>query len=346
MTDASLKLSNNRLYIFTGMILLIGWALALFSWLNTCTEACEEEHKYRLFGLSFGIIGLIYFTGLLVAFLLSFRSSRFLMLMGLLLFLGIGAETLFIGVQKYVIEAWCPICLGIAGTLLLSVACFIKVFFDSSTRLHMTHSRRIRNFFAAISAMAVGFLIAFAGVAKHDDLEAAENGLQKRLFLGNKDSNVEVYVFTSWICPACRHLEPALERMSPAILQKAKVVFVDYGDDVTSLNFLPYNLSFMLNDPASYVALRHMLKEIAKDTDSPTDAQVEKEAAKLGIAYKQLNYADVALGISYFKNLTNRFKVTTLPALIAVNPITHQKKEITGIGITETNALETIKALQ
>src|SRR4030042_2265214 len=84
------------------------------SWLGICSDGCEETHLYRLFGIPLSPLGVGYFTLCGFAFLTRdrFRFSGFLI--PLLLSGALGSEFVLVWIQKYVIGKWCPLCVGIA----------------------------------------------------------------------------------------------------------------------------------------------------------------------------------------------------------------------------------------
>jgi len=90
------------------------WILSAMSWLGICTDGCEETHLYTLFGLPLSPLGVGYFTLCGIAFLTRnrFRFSGFLI--PLLLAGALGSEFVLVWIQKYVIGKWCPLCVGIA----------------------------------------------------------------------------------------------------------------------------------------------------------------------------------------------------------------------------------------
>lgn len=352
----NMEISNSSriskiLYILTGFGIFAGLILTILSWSGACTEACNDSHSYRFFGVPFELIGILFFLLLITSYFLSRKYQIFATITALLLACGIGSEVMFILIQKYYIGAWCPICLGIATSIgIAAIASGIdyilklRTVIIQGTRSDIMHG--LSKSLTTLSAFTIGFLIAFFGVAKQDNLIAAEKTFEERVAFGQTKNTVDVYVFTSWVCPACRRFEPKLEEMMPKIMEKAQVVFVDYGVDDTTLNFLPYNLSFMLHNKENYLALRHMLKEMANDTEAPTDEEVEKAASKLGFKYKQLNYAEVALGIEYFKNLSTDLKVKSLPSFVIVNNSKKQTAMLTGSQISQAAVLKVVDEMK
>lgn len=197
------------------------------------------------------------------------------------------------------------------------------------------------------TALVVGLLAAFLGTSKYDAMEAAENTIKENIVFGPKDSNVEVFLFTDWACPACRKLEPGLEKMSNGITKDARLYFIDHAIHPETLNFIPYHLSFMLNNKPQYFKLRDMLTSISEKTGTPTEEQVAAAASKLGVKYNELNYADVAMGIKYFKALGEKFKIEGTPTMVIVNTETKKGKKLTGNNeITAENIQQAISTLK
>ena len=97
----------------------------------------------------------------------------------------------------------------------------------------------------------VAYVISFYGVFKPEESFAA--GLDGDVpYFGNENSPVEVYYITDWFCPACKQIEPELEPYYPKMMTKARLFFVDYPIHPETMNYIPYNLSFMLNDKKQY----------------------------------------------------------------------------------------------
>lgn len=329
--------TSRELYFFwiTSAAILIGFILTILSWLGTCTESCAEGHKYRLFGMSFEIVGFLYFVVLSLTHGFSWKYPKLLPFTGFLLASGIGAEAYFIRVQKVMIGTWCPICLSIAASLIVASIPFIIDYFLVLKSAIQKRKREdiMRNIFKGLGSLSVGvlgFCIAFLGVVKNDKVMAAENVLKHQVIFGSKTSPVEVYIFTSWACPACRKAEPNIEQMLPVISKNSSVTFVDQAGDLKTLNYIPYNLSFMLKNKPQYLELRKILGQIALDTDEPTEEQVEEAVKKIGINYQQLHYSDVSLGIRYFKELLQRYDIRSIPAIIVINKNTKKEQRLVG----------------
>src|ERR1700761_8723537 len=113
---------------------LAGLILSILSWFELCVEHCSANQSYHLFGFPFAIIGMAFFTTLLLFHFLSIHKALFSRLVGWMIGTAFGAEIMFIIVQKYQIGHWCPVCLSIAGSvglaaLILSIGYFKNLIF-------------------------------------------------------------------------------------------------------------------------------------------------------------------------------------------------------------------------
>lgn len=339
---------SRLLTALTGLGIVAGLILTFLSWIGACSNACIEGHAYRFFGLHFEFIGFVYFILLLASYILSFWYPTFTTVTGLLLAAGVGSEIMFILIQKYAVGAWCPICLSIAASVFIAAGAWAIGYIRGLTKTIQQGNRSdimqtLKRSLTSFAALTAGLLLAFFGVTKHDDLMAAEETFQQKIEFGNQDSPIEIYVFTSWICPACSKFEPTLEEMAPKLMKDAKIIFVDYGVDDTTMNFLPYNLSFMLHQKPQYIPLRRAIKEMAKETEEPEEKSVEAAAAKLGVKYKQINYADVAAGIELFKELATDLKIRSLPSMVIVDTRNKKIARLSGLSeLTLENVQETL----
>lgn len=335
--------------IIATLALAAGFILTLLSIFEVCTSSCVEGHKYRLFHLSFEEFGLLFFVPTLISFLLSKRSRFFAWATGLMLAGALGGELYFLYVQKYLIGSWCPICLGIATSLFIAASSYAAEKFISLKNNEQQTKRGIVMKSATFSLLTaiVGFTAAFLGVAKIDPLEAKQESLKESIAFGNPKSPIEVYIFTDWFCAACHELEPAFKKMAPAIEREAKLFFIDANIHDDSMNFTPYNLSFMIYNKPKYFDLRGALVAISEKTDAPSDSLVQEEIAPYAVTLKELNYRDIALASKMFSKLKQQFSVSSTPTVVVLNAATKKGKRISGgSDITEENILKAIKELK
>lgn len=332
--------------------LVIGAALSVLSALHICTQACTAGHKYRLYGWSFEAVGMCFFISAIALHLASIRYSKCSALVAGMLAAAVGAEGMFIYAQKYIIGSWCPICLGIASSVMLAFIASIARLIYNSTMGPGKGQKGVkmkRSIYGSslVMLMAFGFFFAQMGFAKFSQLQAAENSIKQEVAFGTAQSPVEVYVFTDWECPACRKIEPVISRMSPTIMSKAKLIFVDFAIHKASLNFLPYNVSFMIHNKADYLKLRDALTAISEDEEAPTEKQIQAIVAKEGTKYVPLNYSDVSMATNYFNHIAEQFKVDSTPTVIVVNANNKKGKKLLGsTEITQQNILNAIEALK
>lgn len=344
------KTKIDYVFILSTLVILAGFVLSIISWLHICSQLCSEAHNYRLYGFTFEAVGFTFFPLISVAHLFSKKFTILSVIVGWALCSALGSEIMFIYVQKYKIGSWCPICLSIAASLTIAGMLYCYNYYTSfKNSLEKEDKGEIMNGIykglSGICFFVIGFLVAFGGIAKYNKLQAIENHIKDNIAFGNLNSPIEVYVFTDWACGGCRAMEPHLEAMAPKIMKKAKLTFVDQEVHPSTLNFIPYNLSFMINNKQKYFELRRALTRLSLETKEPTDAQVEALAAKLGTQYRQLNYADVQMGIKYFEHLVAQLNVEGTPTIVIISKDNKKGKKLEGAEeINEANVLKAIES--
>jgi protein-disulfide isomerase len=344
------KRVSNWLYFIAAGGILAGFILSVISYFRVCVEECGGTHNYKLCGLSFECYGLIFFPILGILHYLSRKYKVAGFITALLAATALGAEIDFILVQKYEIKSYCPICLSIAAAIAVTAFAYSISYLlefkqyilqNQKDEIMKSVKKSLITFIFFIS----GFLFAFIGVVKDNPLVAAEKSIKDSVALGKLDSPVEVYLFSDWQCPACRALEPTLEKIVPKIMDKARLVFVDTIVHKETLNYIPYNLSFLIHDKSKYMQLRDILSNISTTTKEPTDEQIEKAIAPLGVKYQQLSYADIAVGIKYFKHLVKQFDIEATPTMVIIHNHEKKGKKLMGSEINEQNVMQAIDAM-
>lgn len=325
--------------------LLVGLALSIVSALHLCSTDCAAAHEYRLWGFTFEQVGIPFFIALIIGYWVSRSHPTLLFFVLMALLGGVGAEAMFIYAQKAIIGHWCPVCLAIAASIGVAALGLLIPFLK-----HFIQDVKMNPFFSRlllVFAVVAGFTSSFFGFAKFDRLAAAEDDLKTSLAFGDKNSPVEVYFFTDWLCPACRQIEPSIEAMFPKVTSKARFYFVDMAIHPETLNFTPYNLAFLTYNKKEYFKLRNALTDLSRKTKTPTEKQVEEITKKLGVKFKELDYADVNTGIKYFKHLSRQFTIEKTPTLVVVNRADKKGKKLQGEAeITEENVIKTIQTLR
>lgn len=344
MPDSTEIPKSRLLFHLATLGIIIGVVLTGVSWFKLCSQSCNQAHNFRLFGLPFEITGWAFFA-CLAFFHFKGRSSPFYRrLAGLSIAGGLGAETFFIFLQKYTIGSWCPVCLSIAGTIALIGICYL---FLNQRKPNEDLMNKLLNVGLLTAVFTVGFTASFFGISKIDQLQAVEDVIKEKIKFGNTSSPVQVYIFTDWACPACRMVEPAIEAMAPQLMKEAQITFVDTVVHPETLNYAPYNISFMANSKPKYFQIRDALGKLSVKTKKPTEDQVRKTIAPLGVQYVELPFEDITLAMRYFEELTDKFKVTGTPTIAIVNTSAKKGKKLAGVEeITEANVLKAIQALK
>lgn len=338
------------LYWIAALGILGGFVLSIISYLNVCSGACGGTHDYKLCGLSFECYGLIFFPILGIFHYASWTSKTASFLTGLLLAMALGSEIDFILIQKYEIKSYCPICLSIAACIAIAaLAYFISYIIEFKRSLKENQKdeimKNIKKALATTSFMIFGFVFALIGVVKENPLAAAEKSIKENVALGNLNSEVEVYLFSDWQCPACRALEPTIEKLAPKIMGKARLVFVDTIVHKETLNFIPYNLAFAINHKAKYMELRSVLTKISATNGDPSEEQIEEAIAPLGIKYKPLSYSDIAVGTKYYAHLVKQFDIEATPTMVIIHRGDKKGKRLMGSEINEENVMQAIDSM-
>ena len=317
------------------------------SWLGICSDGCEETHLYRMFGLPLSPLGVGYFSLCGLAFLARsrFRFSGFLI--PVLLSGALGAEFVLVWIQKYVIGRWCPLCVGIALSVVTAcVLIALERLPGVAARMRGGERDLEMKRFAGktvliLFAFLAGMGITAMGLKKPDAFAA---GLPaKSLAFGAEESSTEVYIVTDWFCPACRAAEPEILKGVRNVMRQAKVVFVDYPVHPETFNFIPYNLSFIVREKAKYLEIREALATLARKTKEPTPEDVQAAVSPLDVKYVPLNYADVMAGVQYFSAIIKKFKVPGTPAVAVFDSRTGKTKTLYGISdITSDNVQKAV----
>ena len=301
-----------------------GLVLSVMSALNICTSACSEASLFTIFGLNFGWFGVMFFGLLIGALALRKRFAWMDTIIILLVCAAAGAELHFIWLQKFVIGKWCPLCLTIAAVIYLMTITMLL------TEWRKLPSRRepMKDHIKLVTtvALALGFGLAGAILGVHKEAEAAE----LNLFLGKSDSPVIVYVVSDWFCPACRRTEPTIAEMFPKLASIAKVGFVDIPVHPETTNFTPYNLEFLMYEKAKYIQLRKALYDLARETKTPTPEEVQEAVAPLGVSRHQMNYADIASGMSWNEKIFRTYKIEATPTVVVTNTKTGKHVNLVG----------------
>lgn len=330
-------------YHLATFAILAGIGLTAFSMLGLCTSSCSQTHNYRLLGMPFELSGAFFFGSLAIAHFYAFRHPQAKLLAEALIAMGLGAEIFFILLQKIQIGAWCPVCLSIASTIALAAIAYYLMY-----RKPLPKGVFMKNWLHAgmISTMiTLGFVISLVGVSKVDTLGAIETDVKGKIKFGASNASTEIYIFTDWACPACRKVEPVLENFIPKILSTTKVTFVETVVHPETLNYAPYDLSFMVHDKARYFKIREALTQLALKVPEPNDEDIQAAVAPLGVKLRELPYQDVMAAMNYFEDLIKKYKVNATPTVVVVGS-GGKTKTLTGSGINEAGLREAISSVK
>lgn len=323
--------------------LAAGLILSVASALNFCAvDACSEAHKYTLMGIAMPFLGIGFFIIAGILYELSMAKTFIKPLFLLLIFCASGAEIAFILIQKFRIQKWCPLCLGVAAAVYFVA---IVISFEGVKNMISRVNQRgimimplMRKIVTVVLVFTAGFFLAYRGMEKGDAEESVP-----RIFLGKQDSSVEVFIMTDWFCPACQKAEQEIERVVPALEKKAKVFFVDVAIHPETLNYTPYNLSFLTYEKSKYMELRKALLGLAKKTKEPTPDDVKGAIAPLNVVYKPLSFLDATKGMKFYEGLKTEFKVSATPTVVIRDTKTGKVTKLVGIkGISEENLMKAV----
>ena len=342
------KKLNRWAWALVTLAIFAGLILSILSWLEVCVEHCAANQDYVLFGLPFAIFGMTFFSALFLLQIASTRWPRISSIVGWMIAAALGAEMLFVAVQKYQIGHWCPVCLSIAA----SVACAALVLFvhnviDIKKTFQFHKSGAFMSFIKRalthLSLIGFGFIVAFIGVSNPNSAEALAANMKERLAFGLKNSPIEVYYATDWYCPSCKKVDPLIEKLYPFIRTKATFFFVDYPIHRKSMNYSPYNLAFLIDNKKQYFKARQMLMELTDKTETPKDEEIERAAEKRGIDFKELSFVDIKNGMDFFDKVVEEYQMKATPTLIFVNVKTHQVIKLEGRDeITQEKVMEAL----
>jgi protein-disulfide isomerase len=336
--------SQRAPYCLATLGILAGIGLTIFSSLGICTSACTQTHDYRMWEMPFEVTGAFFFTALAFSHFYSLKCPQFWLLTECLIASALGAEIFFIILQKVQIGAWCPVCLSIAASVALTAIGYLWMYRE---RLPQGVSMKGWLHLGMLTTMmTLGFAFSFMGITKVNMLEALEGGIKDKVKFGPAHAPVQIYIFTDWACPACRQVEPMLEKFIPQLLSSTTVTFVDTVVHPETLNYAPYNLAFMAHDKARYFQIRENLTKLALKVPEPTDEDIQASIDSLGVKLKELPYQDVMAAMNYNEELIKQYKVTGTPTIVVVGSQNKKEKTLSGSNITEAELREAIQAVR
>ncbi|MBE0603805.1 MAG: hypothetical protein IH611_09270 [Deltaproteobacteria bacterium] len=311
-----------------------GLAISALDWAGVCTEACAETSLYRFFGFPLPPLGVAYFALCGAARIASRSHGIFRATLAVLLFGGLGAEGVFIWIQAFVIGRWCPMCVGVAVCVAAGCGLIVREHFSGTNAILLSEERKSLMKRTAVHAAMVlisflaGLGTAALGLEKPDAYAA---GLTpEMLAFGPADSSTEVYIVSDWFCPACRVAEPEILKGARLAMKQAKVVFVDYPIHRETLNYIPYNLSFISREKEKYLQIREALASLTRKTKEPSPEDVQAAVTPIGVKYVPLSFADVLSGTKYHMSIVQKYKVQGTPQVVVTDSRTGKTKMLNG----------------
>ena len=262
---------------------------SILSSLGICTGGCTDAERYRFFGAHFAAIGIPFFLFLAAA---SFgRNSKrpfYRTLYDTLLPGVAGAEWFFLGVQARIIKSYCPVCVAIAIAVFVAVALrLVEIYLrrregiSTEARGFKSVAKSFGKSMLVISSLYIGLVIALLGTSL--PVEAGPGVIAHDIWLGKADSNLEVLVVSDWLCPYCHAVEPVIESMLPTISKIARYSYIDDPLHEGSYNYIPANMSLLLNSKLQYAEARKVLLDLAGSNKAPTHIEVTNALKNKGI---------------------------------------------------------------
>ncbi|NGX58672.1 MAG: hypothetical protein K940chlam3_01580 [Chlamydiae bacterium] len=332
------------LYWLIGLLFLVGLGLTTLSWLQVCTEACEQVHFYKYYGWDFELLGFLFFISVTILHFLSAKVNWLGYIVGLMVAGALGNELSFILIQKYVIEQWCPLCLSIAAVIGgIALLIFCRYLYNFKRGSFM---KSLGKLLGSLLIIGLGFVMSYYGVFKPEQSFAEGLEGEDVPYFGNQNSPIEVYYITDWFCPACRKIDTKLSPHYNRIMAKARLFFIDYPLHPETMNYVPYNLSFMLKNKNEYFKIRKALHKLSKTTKTPTPQGVQEAVKIYGVTYVPLNFADINEGIKFQEGIVKTFKVKQTPTVVVANRKKLKAKKLSGVNITPANIMKAINDMK
>lgn len=288
-----------------------------------CSEACTAAHTFTFYRLPMQAVGVAYFAALLVVALVMDKSAKTAWLrrvFTIMVAMGIGAETWFIGIQIFQIGRMCILC-AIVACVMAVIALFwggicwkpMMNTIRGGSRMNM-FGRLVGKGAVVLTALVAGLLVSFAGLRPTN---AAGEKLNP--YIGSQMSQVEVIFITDWFCPSCIKAEPAMEEIVTKLNNKAKFAFIELNIHEDSYNFVPANLSFLINEKRNYLQLRQALHGLAKKTATPTEEDLRNLARPYGVVYKPLPMTAVIKGMQFASGIVATAGINSTPTVLVIN---------------------------
>ena len=100
---------------------------------------------------------------------------------------------------------------------------------------------------------------------------------------------------------------------------RARFTFVELNIHENSYNFVPANLSFLINEKRNYLTLRRGLQLLARTTETPTEEDLRTMARKYGVVYKPLPMTAIVKGLRFASGIAQTAHIDSTPTAIVIN---------------------------
>jgi protein-disulfide isomerase len=292
--------------------------------------------KSRIFGVHFATLGIPFFV-VALAFSVGRNSSSWELRCPYdgLMFGAAGAEWYLIALQKYIIQHYCPVCLTIAGAVYFAVVVRLLELVMREGNSRSTEKQGIKSLVASFIRGGIVFCALFVGlitalIGTSTPTVASVGAITQNIWLGDQDKPVEVLFVSDYFCPYCRKAEPAIDKMLPAIGKVARYTFLDDPIHESSYNFMPYNMSLLMNSKDTYLEGRKVLLSLAQKTTAPDDATVIAALASKGITLKMVEKSRLIRLASNEGGFLRANAVTLTPSIIVRNRRTGEHRLLAG----------------
>jgi thiol-disulfide isomerase/thioredoxin len=291
-------------------LLASGLCVSIMSLAGICSDACSEAHKYAILKAPVAALGIGFFLVAMAVWWFAQSKVWAQTVFPYVLATAAGAEAGFILFQHLVIGHFCTLCLWVGAVVVVALGAWIIDNF--------TFRRTKMKIFSILSSILPKAIICFAAflfvlVTLKKPVEGSN---LPDPFLGSSTGQVEMFVVTDWFCPACQKLEPTIEAAAKEAMKVGRVTFIDFAVHPETFNFSPYNLSFSMYEKTKYLALRKSLGDLARQTKTPTPAEVQAKVTPLNVKLHTLNFNEAMQGVQFYQKIVSTFKVTSTPTVI------------------------------
>ncbi|MGO9614525.1 MAG: thioredoxin domain-containing protein [Dissulfurispiraceae bacterium] len=263
-----------------------------------CSGACSYL-KGDFLGIDLNIIGVIYYTTLLILAIVNRALAR--LFLTVLVSLGVGAEAVFIGYQIQ-FETYCIKCL-ISGAFL--IAMFV---------LTIGSLRK----WATVSLVLVGSIVTLAFFSGSvTPTYALENAFPE---FGNlKDPRFEIIVYSDYFCPGCRQIDSEINASLKEYKKEAKISFIDvpiHKETIPYAKVFLYAYFSVGNNLDKIIKIRELLFESSK-ANLDEEAVIQRLKDNGILLRKDEKRVEQTLK-NFYSKMINKDKIKATPTVVIV----------------------------